>query len=202
MNKEAYVPGKEAEKILGVHQKTLYNWDKKGLIEVIRTPGKKRLYNVEKYLKENKKQTEVINTEEINVEALDKTIKLCYVRVSSQGQKDDLDKQKEYMKGKYPNHVIIEDIGSGINFNRKGIRKIIELGIAGKVEELVVANKDRLTRLGYELIEDIIIKYSKGKIIILNKRDKSEPEEELAKDVLAIMNVFTAKMHGLKKDRK
>jgi putative resolvase len=202
MNKETYVPGKEAEKILGVHQKTLYNWDKKGLIEVIRTPGKKRLYNVEKYLKENKKQTEVINTEEINVEALDKTIKLCYVRVSSQGQKDDLDKQKEYMKGKYPNHVIIEDIGSGINFNRKGIRKIIELGIAGKVEELVVANKDRLTRLGYELIEDIIIKYSKGKIIILNKRDKSEPEEELAKDVLAIMNVFTAKMHGLKKDRK
>jgi putative resolvase len=202
MNKETYVPGKEAEKILGVHQKTLYNWDKKGLIEVIRTPGKKRLYNVEKYLKENKKQTEVINTEEINVEALDKTIKLCYVRVSSQGQKDDLDKQKEYMKGKYPNHVIIEDIGSGINFNRKVIRKIIELGIAGKVEELVVANKDRLTRLGYELIEDIIIKYSKGKIIILNKRDKSEPEEELAKDVLAIMNVFTAKMHGLKKDRK
>ena len=63
----------------------------------------------------------------------------------------------------------------------------------------MVAYKDRLARYGYELIEHIIEKYSKGKIIIINKKDDLEPEEELAFDVLQIMNVFVAKMNGLRK---
>ena len=70
-------------------------------------------------------------------------INICYIRVSTKGQKDDLVKQKEYMKEKYPNHLIIEDIGSIINFNKKGFKKIIKLGIEGKIKELVVAYKDR-----------------------------------------------------------
>jgi predicted site-specific integrase-resolvase len=75
--------------------------------------------------------------------------------------------------------VIIEDIGSGLNLNKRGIRKIIKLAISGKVNELVVAYRDRLTRFGYELIEDIIKTYSSGRIIVLNEEDKLEPEEEI-----------------------
>ena len=74
------------------------------------------------------------------------------------------------MKNIYPEYKIIEDIGSGINFNRKGIRKIIDLAINGKINKLVVAYKDRLTRFGYELIEDLIKKYSNGTIEIINKK--------------------------------
>ena len=74
------------------------------------------------------------------------------------------------MKELYPDYKIIEDIGSGINFNRKGIRKIIDLAINNKIKKVVVAYKDRLTRFGFELIEDIIKKYSNGSIEIINKK--------------------------------
>lgn len=94
---------------------------------------------------------------------------------------------------------MIVDIGSGINFERAGLRKIIKLAIEGKVNQLVVAYKDRLTRFGYEFIEDLIKEYSDGEVIIINKKDDLEPEEELMKDVLQIMNVYVAKMNGLRK---
>ena len=190
--------GKDASKILGVHQRTLYQWDHKGLIETLRTPGGKRMYNVDKYLKEAKKEFK--NKEKIEEsEDKNKRYKIVYVRVSSQSQKDDLERQKIYMKKRYPNHDLIEDIGSGMNLNKRGIRKIIKLAIENKIDELVVAYKDRLTRFGFELIEDLIKEYSNGKIIILHKEENEEPEEELVKDVLQIMNIFVAKMNGLRK---
>jgi predicted site-specific integrase-resolvase len=89
-------------------------------------------------------------------------------------QKNDLDRQKQLMISKYPNYIIIEDIG--INLNKRGIKKIIHLAIAGKVKELVIAYRDRLTRFGYELIEEQITKYSQGKITVLSENDKLELE--------------------------
>jgi putative resolvase len=158
VDRKKFVGGKEASKIIGVHQRTLYLWDEKKLIETIRTPGGKRLYNVEKYIKEqecekeNKKNNDVCE----KLDELDKIegkLNVCYVRVSSNSQKDDLERQKEQMIKKYPNHKVIEDIGSGLNLNKRGIKKIITLAIDGKINELVVAYRDRLTRFGFELIE-------------------------------------------------
>lgn len=99
----------------------------------------------------------------------------------------------------YPNNLLIEDIGSGINLTKRGILKIIDLGIKGLIEELVIVHKDRLARFGYDLIEYIIENYSNGKIIIINKKEEVEPEEEMVKDVLQIMNVFVTKMNGRRK---
>ena len=202
-NIQKYVGGKKASEIIGIHQRTLYQWEAKGKIQTIRTPGGKRLYNVEEFIKtrECKDDEKCIK----NLEDLDKEkgkINISYVRVSSLKQKEDLDRQKKLIRDKYPDHLMIEDIGSGINLNKRGILKIIELAIAGKIKELVVAYKDRLARHGYELIEHLIEKYSKGKIVIVNKNDDLEPEEELAFDVLQIMNVFVAKMNGLRKYKK
>ena len=106
------------------------------------------------------------------------------------------------MKSKYKNYELIEDIGSGINFNRIGLRKIIQLAITGKINKLVVAYKDRLTRFGFDLIEDLIKEYSNGEIIIENEKEEKEPKEELVDDVLQILNVYTAKMNGLRKYNK
>ena len=198
MNNLEFIGGKEASKILGVHQRTLYQWEEKGEIETIRTSGNKRLYNVKKYLASKIKVDNLcdnLNDLDTNNEKLN----ICYVRVSSQNQKDDLERQKLLMKTKYPNYIIIEDIGSGLNFNKRGINKIIHLGITGKINELVVAYKDRLTRFGFELIEEIITKYSNGKITILNKTEEISHEEELVKDMMAIMNVYVAKMNGLRR---
>jgi hypothetical protein len=201
MSDEEFVSGKEASKILGVHQRTLYQWEEKGQIQTIRTPGNKRLYNVKKFLELNKCKDKPID-ECKNLDDLDKKqerLNICYTRVSTINQKNDLDRQKDLLKAKYSDYIFIEDIGSGLNLNKRGLNKIIHLAIQGKVNELVVAYKDRLTRFGFELIEEIITKYSKGKIIILNKRQDTDPEEELVKDVMTIMNVYVAKMNGLRR---
>lgn len=201
MNDEQYVSGKEASKILGVHQRTLYQWEDKKQIETIRTPGNKRLYNVKKYLEVNKCKDipieECKNLDELGNS--EERLNICYVRVSTVNQKDDLERQKSLLKEKYSKYTFIEDIGSGLNLNKRGINKIIHLAIQGKVNELVIAYKDRLTRFGFELIEELITKYSKGKIVVLNKKQETDPQEELVKDVMAIMNVYVAKMNGLRR---
>ena len=209
---EEYVSGSKATKILGVHQRTLYQWDEKKWIDTIRTPGGKRLYNVKKYLastEKNLKKTSLVPNNEIKIEKSEeinlfenKKRNIIYGRVSSSGQKDDLERQILALKKKYPNYELITDIGSGMNLNRKGLRKIIDISITGNLNEVVVVHKDRLCRFGFDLIEDIINKYSNGKITIIEKIDDKEPQEELVEDVLQIMNIFVAKMNGLRKYNK
>ena len=151
---------------------------------------------MQKYIDDNKKESEPLKeTKIIN----NKKINICYIRVSTVGQKSDLEHQREYMMNKYNKYEIIEDIGSGINFNRKGLRKIIKLGIEGKINKLVVAYKDRLTRFGFDLIEDLLKEYSNCDIVVENDKEDKEPKEELVDDVLQILNVYTAKMNGLRK---
>jgi len=200
-----FVKGKEASKILGVCQRTLLRWEENKTMETMRTPGGIRLYNVTKFMSENKitlNEPEDLQEDKEQEVPEDKKIKICYARVSSIGQKDDLIRQRDLLKEKYPNHILIEDIGSGVNLNRRGLRKIIKLAIAGNVEELVIVHKDRLTRFGYELIEDLIKDYSRGEIVVISKKEELEPEEELVKDVLTIMNVFVARMNGMRKYKK
>ena len=209
---EEYLPGGKACKILGVHPRTLYLWDEKKTIETIRTPGGKRLYNVKKYLenieknkpKEIKKDTIYADGEIKDTINENKIIrkKIIYARVSTSGQKNDLDRQVEVLKEKYPNYELVKDIGSGMNMNRRGLRKIIDMAIKGEIEEVVVVHKDRLARFGYELVKDLIDKYSKGKIIIIERREDKEAKEELVEDVLQIMNIFVAKMNGMRKYKK
>lgn len=204
MNTDRYVKGSIASKLLNVHQRTLYQWEKKGWIKTIRTKGNMRLYNVDKYLREiNINPTiKCYCDNDLDLIQENKKLDISYVRVSSNSQKDDLERQLSLVKSKYPNNIIIKDIGSGVNLDRRGLRKIIKLAINGKINKLIVAYKDRLTRFGFNLIEDLIKNYSNGEIIILNKKDELAPEEELVMDVLQIMNVFVAKMNGLRKYKK
>jgi predicted site-specific integrase-resolvase len=189
MDNSRYLCPKNACKILGVHYKTLYSWEEKNMIDTVRTPGGKRLYNVDKYIKNN---SNIKNNERKNI---------CYCRVSSYGQKDDLARQIEFMKNKYPNYVIIKDIGSGLNFKRKGLKRIIDMAIKGEINNIIVAYKDRLCRFGFELIEHIIEEYSNGKIIALNERNLS-PNEELTRDLVSIINIFSSRINGLRKYKK
>jgi predicted site-specific integrase-resolvase len=89
-----------------------------------------------------------------------------------------------------------------MNLNRKGLIKIIDEAIKGRINEVVIVHKDRLCRFGYELVEDIIHKYSNGKILIIENNPKKEINEELVDDVLQIMNIFVAKINGMRKYSK
>jgi len=178
-----YYTSREASKILDVHPNTLRKWADDGTIETIKTASGQRRYNLEQYAKVGKLAT------------------VCYCRVSSAKQRDDLARQVDFMREKYPNAEIIKDIGSGLNFKRKGLKAILERAMRGGSIELVVAHRDRLARFGQDLIKQVI-EFNGGKLVVLDQSACS-PEEELTKDLLnIILHVFSCRMHGLRNYKK
>ena len=180
-----FIPRRKVLEVLKVHYKTLYKMAANNQIDTVKM-GTRTLYNLNKYLRDQ------------NINANVKR-KICYCRVSSAKQKNDLKRQINYMKKKYPTYEIKSDIGSGLNFKRKELLYIIDLAIKGEIDEIVITYKDRLARFGYELIEWLLTKYSNGKIIIINKTEETTPTEELTQDIVSIMNVYSAKINGLRK---
>jgi predicted site-specific integrase-resolvase len=171
-------------------------WSERGEIECVRVGGKgtHRYYNIKSYLEKRGIKT----SDEPNTRVNEIRRKICYCRVSTRNQKDDLERQVQFLKGLYPTYEFIADIGSGLNFKRKGLKTVLEYAIRGEIQELVVAHKDRLCRFGFDLIEWIINTHSKGQIIVLNNHSVSK-NEELVQDILAIITVFSARVNGLRK---
>ena len=196
--KDKYYTPKETSEKLGVHFQTLRNWEKEGKIECIRSPGGKRFYDLSGFLKKyDDNSNNVLN--ESKTEILKRNI--CYCRVSSNSQKIELENQIKYLKMKYPNYELLSDIGSGINFNRPNFKKILNYGIKNEINTLVIAYKDRLCRISYDLIENILKEYSNCTIIIENEEEKS-PEEELVDDMLQIITVFSSRLYGIRSYKK
>ena len=177
-----YVTSREACKRIGIHPNTLRRLADAGGIDVIRI-GSQRRYNVDKYLGDNKP-----------------AIAACYCRVSSHKQKDDLQRQVEFMRSNYPKAEIVKDIGSGLNFKRKGLISILERSMSGDKQTVVVAHRDRLARFGHELIR-YIIERNGGRLVVLSEASLS-PEAELTKDLLNIVHIFSCRMHGLRNYKK
>ena len=157
---------KLASEALGLHPNTLRRYADAGEIKTVRTP---------------------INGEQAII---------CYCRVSSYKQKDDLNRQIGYMQEKFPKAIIIKDIGSDINFKRKGLNSILDRLLRGDKLKLVIAYKDRLARFGAELIE-YMVKQNGGEFVVLNEINHS-PEKELTTDLLNIIHVFSCRI-GLRK---
>ena len=128
---------------------------------------------------------------------LDRKI-IGYCRVSSNKQKDDLQRQIEnmqlYLTAQGKPFEIISDIGSGINYKKKGLRELIKLISQNKVDKVVVLYKDRLLRFGYELVEYIASLYN-CEIEIIDNTEKSE-QQELVEDLVQIITVFSCKLQG------
>lgn len=175
-----YVPGRKAANKLGIHQNTLRRWADAGKIPHIRTAAGQRLYDIETFIAGKTQKKDV-----------------CYCRVSSYKQRDDLARQVDYMRQRYPSHEIVTDIGSGLNSKRKGFRSILELADQGVLGEIVVAHRDRLCRFAFDLVEWWINAHG-GKIVVLGEVQLS-PEAELTQDLLAIIHVFSCRLHGLRK---
>ena len=191
MSHSTFLTPQKARERLGISDFSLRQWCDNGLITTIRMPGGKRLYNVEKFIKQQV-------PEETNK---DEKKRICYCRVSSIGQKDDLQRQVEFMQSKFPEHQIVTDIASGINFKRKGLRSILELACKGMLSEVVVAYRDRLCRFAFELVE-WFFQLNKVKLVVLNQSLDASEQSELAEDLLAIINVFNCRINGKGKYKK
>lgn len=186
MFKDTYVSAAIAKKKLGVCSKTLRVWSDKKKIETIRTPGGWRKYNISKYMAQKN---------------LHERKKICYARVSSYDQKKDLANQVHYLTEKYPDHELIKDIGSGINFKRKGLQKLIHMAINNELDEVVITYKDRLCRIGYDLISFIFTKYSSANIVIENVEDKQQ-QQEITEDLMEIITVYSSRLYGARSGKK
>lgn len=177
------VPLRKAIELTGLSANTLRKYADNGTIKMQRIGKGQRLFDVSDLLARKG-------------EANGKPV-VCYCRVSSQKQKDDLARQVVFMREQFPNADIVQDIGSGLNYKRKGLQSVLQRLLQGDKLTLVVAHRDRLCRFGFELIQ-FLVEQNGGEIVVLDKSEVS-PQRELTEDLLAILHVFSCRMHGLRR---
>jgi len=168
---------------------TLQKWDRKGLLKAYRSLTNRRYYTHEQYLR----YRGFISSEQ------GKTI--AYARVSAPAQKRDLVMQKEALRAYCLDHAIkvdqwVEDVGSALNYKRKGFNQVIGDIELGHVKRLIIGYEDRLVRFGYDWFESFCERH--GTEIVVTNGESFSPEQELVKDLLAIVTVFSARLHGLR----
>ncbi|MHB1513668.1 MAG: IS607 family transposase [Acidiferrobacter sp.] len=183
------VPIHEAAEVLGVSAQTLRRWGREGrLLPDARTAGGRRRYDLARL------KPEMFRAQ---ADAARKTV--AYARVCSHDQKDDLERQKQvleiYCARQGWTFEVIADLGSGMNYHKKGLKRLLDAIMGGEVGRLVITHKDRLLRFGAELV--FAICGAKGvEVVVLNQGEDSTFEEDLAKDVLEIITVFSARLYG------
>ncbi len=175
-----FVPMRKAVALTGLHPNTLRKYADNGDIKCYRAPNGDRMLDVPKFISA-------------------KESVICYARVSTTKQRKDLDDQIAYLSSKYPAAEVVSDIASGLNFKRKGLRTVLQRAMSGERVTVVVSYPDRLARFGFELIEWVICE-SGGKVVVLNQLGTS-PHEELVADLMAVITVFSARLHGLRRYR-
>jgi putative resolvase len=175
----------EAAKILGISIQTLRRWEDQGyLVPDRKSKGNTRFYALDQLMGKTS------NKEELTI---------AYARVSSHDQKEDLKRQAEVLAAYCAKNgwafQVIEDLGSGMNYQKKGLKVLINMILEKKTSRLVLTHKDRLLRFGAELIFSLC-EIKQIEVVIINKGDEVSFEEELAQDVLEIITVFSARLYG------
>lgn len=181
----------EISEILGVSTSTIRRWEREKRIQSsYRTIGGHRRFSI----------AAVKSSLGLEVSKLKRKV-IAYARVSSHDQKDDLTRQtnrlKKYCDENFRSSEIelIEDLGSGLNFKKRGLKNLLKQILAGKVSEVVLTHKDRLLRFGSELIFLICSSFGTKVLLIEEEKDLTD-EQVLARDVLEIITVFSARLYG------
>jgi len=177
----------EAARILGVSVSTLRRWDATGKLVPEHTLGRQRRYKVSQL------------RPPVGRIVPDTRRTIAYARVSSHDQKADLERQKQvlelYCARQGWTFDLISDLGSGMNYHKKGLKRLLNEILEGRVGRLVITHKDRLLRFGAELVF-AVCEAKEVEVVILNQGEDASFEEDLAKDVLEIITVFSARLYG------
>jgi len=176
-----------AAKHFGVSRETLRRWEKSGKILVERTPKGHRRFDLSQFSSIQSKKFD------------SKTYTLGYARVSSHDQKEDLVRQSQVIENFCAangwTYEIVQDLGSGLNFQKRGLKKLIQNICSKKIDRLVLTHKDRLLRFGSELIFSLCEEFG-IEVVIMNQSEATRFEDDLVQDVLEIITVFSARLYG------
>lgn len=179
----------EAAKKLGVSISTLRRWDAEGKLNAIRTRAGHRRYDMVEL-------SELANQRSV-ARPTKKTI--AYARVSSADLKGDLERQKQVLElfcaSRGWTFEVLADLGSGMNYRKRGLLRLLNMLVDGEIERLVVTHKDRLLRFGAEMVF-AICEMKNVEVVIINQGTETSFEEDLAEDVLEIITVFSARLYG------
>jgi putative resolvase len=180
-------------KLIGRTTSTLQKWDRKGILKAHRSPTNRRYYTHVQYLQYR------------GLVAQEQGLTIVYARVSGVAQKPELANQVNALETYCKQHSItvdewMSDIGSGLNYKRKQFNRLMEMIELGQVRRLIIAHRDRLVRFGYEYI-DAFCERHHTELVVINGEAMS-PEQELVRDLIAIVTVFSARLHDLRSYRK
>ena len=183
----------QARARLGVCARTLRNWDAAGKIKAVRGPNNHRYYDL----------SSVEGGLGVVAQRIPEQRKdFIYARVSSAKQSAHLEHQIESLSSKFSGYEVVRDIGSGLNWKRPGLQRILRLGVEGKVRRVVVAHRDRLSRLAFDLIK-FVIESSGGELVVDSDDDKdTSPAEELGEDLLSIVHEIGRRSYGGRKRKR
>jgi len=172
--------------LLGLHPRTIQKWDKQGKIRVVRTLGGRRR----------------IPESEIRRLQGEKGIRsvIGYARVSSNTQKDDLERQVEYLRQRGVQEVIT-DVGSGLNEKRRGFLRLLDRVLHNEVDKVVILYEDRLTRFGFDTLKKVFEAHGTT-IEVLNQTDVKPPQQELVEDLVTIISRFSGKLYGMRSHKQ
>jgi putative resolvase len=177
-------------RLTGISISTLRKWDQKGILKPsFKTPRGTRFYSEEQMQSILQKK---LPPNRINV---------GYARVSTKKQEDDLKRQIEllelFLAKQGKPFKIITDIGSGINYQKQGLREIIKMIVLNQIDTIYILYKDRLVRFGFELIEEFA-RLHNTRLEVINQTEDKTDEEELVEDILNIIYMFSCRLNGKK----
>ena len=184
---------KEFGELIGKSVITLQKWDRKGILIAHRSPTNRRYYTHDQYLIYR------------GLVAQEQGLTVAYSRVSGVAQKPDLANQIKALEVYCNQHVLkvdewMQDIGSGLNYKRKQFNRLMEMVELGQVRRIVIAHRDRLVRFGYGYFEAFCERHNTELVVI--DGETLSPEQELVQDLVAILTVFSARLHGLRSYKK
>lgn len=167
---------------LGVTNQTLHSWRKSGKVNAKRVGANGHwLFEL---------------PGDVESPPVDERVGIIYVRVSTRKQSLHIQSQIEILLSKYPSYEVIQDVGSGLNFKRKGLLKVLDLCLCGKVHTVCVTHKDRLCRFAFDLFEHLLGKHGTKISVDAHDPETTDSSSELSDDILSIITVFGARLHG------
>lgn len=196
LTKEYYKTG-ELAKMIGKQTRTVQSYCIKGDINSIIIPSGKRIISRDEVIK-------YLRSSNLLYED-DNKIDLIYARVSTNEQKNrgDLDRQINYIIreiiAKNPKNLkVFSEVGSGLNDNRKELKKLLDMVMNDEIDRIFILYKDRLTRFGFNYLEQICNKFGTKIIVISEEIQEKSIQEELAEDIISIIHSFSGKLYGMR----